>query len=117
MKYKNGNVLLDIILFIKKCFRRNESFSEYDEKGNPIYVRTSNGYEVWYENTYNEKGNLIHIKTSDGNEKWYEHDENGNIAYSKNAVGFEEWFKYNDKGILIHYKNSNGIIIDYTKKD
>ena len=39
------------------------------------------GYEYWLD--YDENGNIIHYKNSNGNEKWYDYDENGNIIHYK----------------------------------
>jgi YD repeat-containing protein len=33
---------------------------------------------------YDEKGNVIHSKDSNGYEKWNEYDENGNLLNTKN---------------------------------
>lgn len=35
---------------------------KYDNNGNSIYYRNSNGYECWKE--YDDKGNIIHYKNS-----------------------------------------------------
>ena len=35
---------------------------KYDEKGNEIYIKDSDGYERWYE--YNSNGKVIHYKNS-----------------------------------------------------
>jgi len=37
---------------------------KYDENGNLIHYKDSNGFEVWYK--YDENGNLIHFKNSNG---------------------------------------------------
>ena len=39
---------------------------EYDENKNLIYVKTSDGFEVW--NEYDENNNMIHYKNSNGDE-------------------------------------------------
>ncbi len=49
------------------------------------YCKYSNGTEMWYE--YNEKGNVIHRKHSNGSEAWY--DENGDMIYYKYSNGYE----------------------------
>ena len=41
-----------------------EEIVEYDEQGNLIHYRSSNGLEMWFE--HNEQGNLIHYRTSEG---------------------------------------------------
>ena len=45
------------------------SVMKYDENGNEIYKKDSNGYEDWTE--YDTKGNIIHLKDNGGYEKWY----------------------------------------------
>ena len=42
---------------------------EYDEKGNEIHYRDSDGRECWYE--YNANNRLIHYRTSDGFDENY----------------------------------------------
>ena len=50
---------------IKKAINKlDNSIMEYDENGNLIHYKNSNGFEEWYE--YDENGNIIHIKDSDG---------------------------------------------------
>ena len=41
----------------------------YDENGNEIHHKDSDGYEAWVE--YDSKGNVIHLKNSDGEEVRY----------------------------------------------
>ena len=43
---------------------------------------------------YNEQGNEIHFKYSDGYEGWSEYDEKGNLILSKDSDGFETWYEY-----------------------
>ena len=45
---------------------------------------------------YDDRGNLIHYKHSDGFEYWREFDENNNRNYYKNSNGCELWFKWED---------------------
>ena len=40
---------------------------------------------------YDERGNCIHYKNSDGFEWWSEFDERGNEVHHKNSDGFESW--------------------------
>ena len=49
----------------------------YDERGNEIHRKFSDGYEWWSE--YDERGNEVHRKYSYGREEWHEieYDENG----------------------------------------
>lgn len=38
---------------------------------------------------YNENGNIIHLKASNGYEWWREYDEKGNVTYHRNSNGYE----------------------------
>ena len=54
--------------------------TKYDERGNDIYEKFLDNDEIvekWME--YDDCGNMIHWKTSDGYEHWFEieYDENG----------------------------------------
>ena len=44
----------------------NKPSIKYDENGNVVHYKDSNGYESWRE--YDTNGNLIHYKDSNGNE-------------------------------------------------
>ena len=68
------------------------SISEYDNNGNLIHYKNSNGYEEWGE--YDSNGNLIHYKNSDGKEEWNEYDSNGNQIHYKDSDGEEYWHEY-----------------------
>ena len=85
-----------------------KEIKEYDDKGNVIHSKDSDGYEYW--NEYNDEGDMIHCKNSNGYEYWYEYDDNGNMIYSKSSEGFGHWNEYADKGKVIHSKHSNGFV-------
>ena len=53
------------------------SVKKFDENGNKIYYKDSDGYEYWSE--YNTNGNEIHFKDNYGDEEWFEYDSNGNM--------------------------------------
>ena len=61
----------------------------YDEQGNLIYYKSSNGLEIWFD--YDNKGNLIHQKYSNGYEYWYDYDNKGNEIHYKNSEGYGYW--------------------------
>ena len=63
---------------------------KYDEKGNKIYLRSTNGYEMWWE--YDANGKMIHHKSNRGFEEWNEYDANGHWIHFKNTMGTESWF-------------------------
>ena len=86
----------------------NELFNnaEFDENGNLIHSKNSNGFEKW--NTFDEKNNLIHFKNSNGFEYWNTFDENGNLIHSKDSMGDEYWNTFDENSNLIHYKDFKG---------
>jgi YD repeat-containing protein len=77
-----------------------------DSKGNVVYRKDSNGFEIWQE--YDENNNRIHRKDSNGFEIWYEYDENHNIIYRKDSNGFEIWQEYDENHNIIYRKDSEG---------
>lgn len=82
----------------------NEIFSKeekYDSSGNLIYRRIGS-FEYWCE--YDENGNEVHSKTSDGLEEWHKYDSNGKLIHSKDSEGAEEWYEYDCDGNLMRYK-------------
>ncbi|MCK9199310.1 MAG: hypothetical protein M0P49_06880 [Bacilli bacterium] len=81
-----------------------ENWKEYDDKGNLIHFKTSDGFEYW--NEYDE-GNLIHFKTNDGYESWSEYN-NRKLIHFRDSNGKENWKEYDDKGNLIHFKDATG---------
>lgn len=84
---------------------------EYDDKGNLIHSKASNGYEQWYE--YDDRGNLIHRKTSDEYEQWYKYDDKGNIIHFKDqqddGSGNEWWYKWGVVIKKVKYPPKKGI--------
>ena len=94
----------------------------YNKEGVQVYEYYTYLNSDWNESTYDEKGNKLTYKNSDG--YWYEYtrDEKGSILTFKNSDGF--WRKYtrDEKGNELTYENSNGIKIgfdipEYTMKD
>lgn len=57
---------------------------------------------------YNEAGQEIYSKDSEGYEKWTEYDELGLLSNIKTSTGFEEYWEYNDAGQIIYSKDSEG---------
>ena len=86
------------------------TLKEYDEKGNLIHYRDSNGYEEWRE--YDENNNPIHFRNSTGFEWWSEYDENNNVIHYRNSDGYEAWYEYDEKG---NRRNSDNVdYLDYS---
>ena len=50
----------------EKIINEFEYWKRYDNNGNVIYHKNSNGYESWWD--YDENNNLIHHKDSNGDE-------------------------------------------------
>ncbi|MBQ0050939.1 MAG: RHS repeat protein [Treponema sp.] len=84
----------------------SESFCEYDEKGKLILKKWINGEELLCE--YDEKGHVIHEKFNTGSETWYEYDNKGNEIHKKVSDGTEIWTEYDEKGNPIHGIESDG---------
>ncbi len=55
-----------------------EEIKKYDNRGNIIYHKFSNGLEFWY--GYDENNNHIYFKSSNGYEYWYKYDKNRNAT-------------------------------------
>ena len=93
----------------------------YDENGNQLTYKNSNGY--WHKYTRDDKnGNKLTYKDSDGYWSEYTYDKKGNVLTFKGSDGFWEEYTYDKKGNELTYKNSNGIkrVFDapeYTMKD
>ena len=75
------------------------------ENGKKVKVETFFNGSVY---KYDENGNIIYHKSSDGNEYWHEYDSNGNEIHFKDNHGDEEWREYDANGKLIHYKDTKG---------
>ncbi len=85
-EYQNG----------KKSYER---WLEYDQNGNEIHYKDSNGTERW--NEYDQNGKLIHYKDSNGTERWWEYDQNGNEIHFKDSEGYDVngdcYYRFPDK--------------------
>lgn len=68
------------------------SITGYDDRGNEIHRKCSNGFECW--NEYDNKGNKIHSKYGGGLEEWYEYDNKGNMIHFKSSNSLEELYEY-----------------------
>lgn len=65
-----------------------ECLEEYDSRNKIICFKDlQNGFEEWYE--YNEYGDLIHEKDSDGYEAWFKYE--GFDVYKKDNRDCTEW--------------------------
>ena len=69
-------------------FRHKGIDSWMDDKGKISHAIFPNGIEIWYE--YNDNGNKVHEKQSDGKETWY--DKDGNKVHEKSPDGNETWY-------------------------
>ena len=82
-----------------KVVRREEDdgmLFEYNINNDIIHTKDyPSGFEIWEE--YDENGNMIHIKDSDGYESWKEYDNNGNMIHYKNSNGIIQC--KNNKGV------------------
>jgi YD repeat-containing protein len=90
-------------------FRNSDGYEfwrEYDTNGNEIHSRDSDGYEDWRE--YDTNGKCIHYRDSNGYEWWREYDEHGKEIHSRDSDGYEVWCEYDDNGKLINTRNTSG---------
>lgn len=75
-----------------------DSIKEYDENGRCSHVKWNYGYEVWYK--YNNEGNIIYKRDSDGKEMWFY--DNGQIKQIRyNRTGYEAYYQYDKYGKII----------------
>lgn len=82
-----------------KTFDGSKFWQTDYKRGDIIHEINIDGSEIWYEYDYDENGNKVHCKDSNGLEKWYKYDEKGNMTYVKCSNGkHEEWHEYNEKG-------------------
>ena len=81
---------------IRNRQRKSRGHDESEQTG-PVVC------ETWIE--YDERGNIIHRKNSDGFEEWREYDERGNIIHRRNSDGYDGWFEYNDAGQPLREKH------------
>jgi YD repeat-containing protein len=79
---------------------------EYDNNGNMIHSRYSDGFEVWYD--YDTNGNEIHSRDSRGYEVWREYDNNGKCIHYRDSTGREWRREYDNNGKLINTRNTSG---------
>lgn len=93
-----------------------ELWSQYDDKGNEIYVKEvykESVTQYWKE--YDSKGNLIHGRKSGGYEWWVDYDERDNETYERDSEGERKFVKleYDEKGRVTHtkitYSNSDEV--------
>ena len=64
--------------------------TKFDERGNIIYYKTSNGFEVWRK--FDKNNNMIYYKDSDGTECWRKFDERNNCIHYKDSSGYKKFF-------------------------
>lgn len=64
--------------------------NKYDDDGNLIYTKRTNGLEIWYD--YDSNGKCIHARGSNGAEEWYDDDV---IVQSKTVDG-----EYSDRRVF-----------------
>lgn len=72
-----------------KQFLNEGIYTEYDEKGNQIHVKT-NKDEYW--NTFNQEGNCVYRLFSNGDERYYTYDSNNKLVIEKQyRMANNEW--------------------------
>ena len=103
---KDDKLVTDKIKIVRIVSREEYDGFKFDNRGNLLYMKFSNGFESWSE--YDERNNCIHYKHSTGFETWNKYDEKNNCVYRKYADGYECWKKYDARNKCIHFKDSTG---------
>jgi hypothetical protein len=84
----------------------------YDEKGNQLTCKHSNGY--WSVHTYNEQGKALTYKTSEGYWRNYTYDSFGNELTFEDSNRYWRKSTYDSKGRITSHKDSTGFWREYT---
>ena len=92
--------------FEEKYNLRIDVVTQYDDNGNEIYSKDSEGFERFWKR--NDQGKPVYYKNSNGYEKFFEYDGRGNLIHHKNSDGDEEFFEYDSRGNMIHHKIVEG---------
>jgi hypothetical protein len=83
--------------------------NEYDENGNEIYKKFTDGY--WIKRQYNSDNKLIYSYCADSDGNWhkYEYDFKKNKSvYYKDSIGFWVKIQYDANDNIIYYESSKG---------
>ena len=94
----NSNGLTTLIEDLGDDYNATVEF-EYDDRGNEIHEKRSNGYEKWLE--YDKNGRLILSKDSSGSTTKYEYDDRGNMVTCACSNGGKYINEYNDMNCRI----------------
>ena len=57
-----------------------------------VKIEYDDDEDVYSISEYDNNGNQIHYKGSNGFEYWKKYDSNGQLIYSKNNKGYEKWY-------------------------
>jgi YD repeat-containing protein len=112
-----------------------EKWMQYDDHGNVIWSRDSDGSECSYTFIYDDRGNLVYFRDQPGFEEWtiydfaanrmvyretaydndvctqlWDYDDHGNMVHYKHSDGYEYWKQYDECGRVVHYRNEGGLI-------
>jgi len=79
----------------------SEKIREFDEKGNLIHCKYSDGLEIWAK--YNENNSPISYKDNKGYRYRHEYDEKNREIHWKNNRGRENFYKYNEDGRQVEF--------------
>ena len=90
IEYKD-KVVTDKIKIVRVVPREEYVDFKGDDRGNLLYFKNPDGYEVWKKYDYTK--NCIHFKDSTGIEWWSEYDLNNNCIHYKSVNGYEWWAK------------------------
>ena len=88
----------------------------YDDAGNMLTRKNSNGYKESY--TYDDAGNMLTIENSNGRKASWTYDDAGNTLTYVDSNGYKESWTYDDAGNKLTYEDSyNGCKESYTYDD
>lgn len=83
---------------------------KYDDHGNLIYTKDSDGLEEFFERTYERDFSSVYYKNSEGYEFWKERYLGGYIIKLFCPNGYKEYKIFNSDKVQIGYFNSLGEI-------
>ena len=100
--------LTNKLKIIRKIDKSKYPF-KYNDKGDLIYRKDSNGNKYFWEYKYDENGSKIYEKHFDGDEYFwkYKYDNKGNKIYIQYPNGNICEYKYDDKNNKVYTKSFN----------
>lgn len=85
-----------------------EDLKLFDDNGKLVYEFAVYVDEYACEYIYDENGNVLTYKDSNGYSYEYAYDKNGKALTYKNSNGYSEEYTYDENGKVLTYKDSKG---------